>query len=127
MIARLSASFAAGFAAAVLWLVFVGVPWLIPSYLDLAIKHRAAAAAAEAQQDRGDRIEDLRGEEADEARAVAEDERRACDARLAARERLWSARVAGLQSEEPGPHEALVCGDYRPLRDSLRDAGLADG
>lgn len=121
------AAFAAGFAACLIWLGFIGVPLIVPSYVELAVAHRTAAAAAGAQQERGDAIEDLRGEEHREAVSSVEAERSDCDARLAARDALWSARMDRLLMEEPETNEAPVCRDFRPVRDSLRDAGLADG
>lgn len=127
MIARIAAPFAAGFAAAVIWLVLIGVPFIVPSYLDLAVDYRTAAGAAGAQLARGDAIEELRGEEAGEAVAVTETERSNCEARLAVRDRLHAADLARCLGRVPDDAESPQCGDFRPLRDSLRDAGLFDG
>lgn len=130
MIARLAPALglgAIGAAMGVLWLLFVGVPFFAPSYLDLAIKHRVAEAAAGAQQARGDAIEDLRKGEAEEAVAATETERSNCEARLAVRDRLHAAELARCLGREPDDAESPQCGDFRPLRDSLRDAGLVDG
>lgn len=117
----------AGFALGAAWLGLIGLPFFVPSYLDLAVEYRAAAKAAEAQEARGDAIEALRGDEADAGRDDVEAERGSCEARLRQRDALWSARLAERPPREQDDDEGAVCGDFRPLRDSLRDAGVVDG
>lgn len=121
------ARLAFGLAAALVWILFIGVPVLIPSYVELAVQHRAAAAAAAAQQARGDQSEANRAIEAERADEGVSAERLSCDARVSACERRWSAFVSRMTPECPDAETPLYELPVRSVRSVLIDAGLDDG
>lgn len=120
---------ALGFAAAVVWLGFVGVPLIVPSYLDLALAYRAEQAKAEALTDQVDATETARKTDHAIATGTVGGERASCEARLADQRAIFAARIAALETYQPESDDAPSCaadGPYLSAAEWMRRAGLSD-
>ena len=117
MLKTLGIGAALGFVVGVLWLLFVAVPILVPSYLEVRADLKQARANLKAYSDSFDESEGLREAETDQCRAAVEDEANYWRTRL----REISARGARFDatpSEEPENAQTPLSG---------HESGLCDG
>jgi len=73
----------AGFMAGALWLLAMGVPFILPSWLDLRARVEVREAAAQGQAEAFDASEAIRKDEGVAAIIGVDDERQSCAAEIA--------------------------------------------
>jgi hypothetical protein len=117
MIWRIVGITSAGAALGILWLTFIGVPFMLPSYLEVRADLRQAQADLKAHRDSFDTSEGFRDEEGVQCLAAVEAERRYWIAEIERRD----ARQA--RFDTAGPQEPEH--DETPL--SEPESGLCTG
>ena len=90
---RLIASAVVGAFAGILWLLFLGVPWLIPSYLSLRDDLQTAQAAAAGQAEAFDASELIRKDENQTAIEAVSNGRQSCEAEIASVTAVYEAAL----------------------------------
>jgi len=86
-------SAAVGAFAGILWLLFLGVPWLIPSYLSLRDDLQTARAAAAGQAEAFDASEMIRKDENQTAIEAVSNGRQSCEAEIASVTAVYEAAL----------------------------------
>ncbi|MEN0652363.1 MULTISPECIES: hypothetical protein [Hyphobacterium] len=109
---RLLAGAAAGFVLGVFALLFVGVPFFVPSWLTLRDRVQTREAAAAGHAEAFDESEGLRSDEGREAIGNVEGERGACTERLTEMRRVYERQIDRLLERS----DDASCPDPRGVR-----------
>lgn len=112
MLTRLLLPAIVGFVAGVAWLMFAGVPFLMPSWLHLHDQVQAREAAAAGHAEAFDVSEGLRSDENREAIGNVEGERGACTERLTEMRRVYERQIDRLLERS----DDASCPDPRGVR-----------
>lgn len=115
----------AGFMAGALWLLALGIPLVLPSWLDLHERAQTNKTIAEGQADAFDESEAIRKAEQDDAVGGVEDERQDCDGRIADLTRVYERELAaalyGDRHDETDDADPAGGRNIRPPGGGVRD------